>query len=484
MKDPNGKKIKYKPGERKKILLELKHSNCDDKNRYCKMCFECHSKDEPCKMLFKKLSSQRSKICYVSYAVITGNFQIECHACYTYDKTCPIHSELQPIIKDDMCNALAIFRDVSIMKSHSHLMNSYLIDKHFQIKTFGDSVYVSKEYFWNFDIGLCHPEQMSLMEDENVQICPFPPQEKAKTHYNKDKKTRALDDIACVKPMDSMETFIQDALLDTTFANTIVIGHGRKFLPLVYKALLKMTIQPVALRKANGLIRLISNVNNIKFTSIDSYLPKDFKSIYEESEEAVLFPHCVNHPDLYQLTNLPKNYFRSIEDSNDMIKKKENFYLNFIETDQSLEALLHEYLQAELTFLSNLCLKIEETGEAFQMCLQTSEKLKELPIISVFSQITQTSFFYAILTNYTMRFHEGFELFTTMCPEKGIYSGRTSIREFRYQMYQKHIKPNNDLVGSYLTSKPLMLGKGILLQKYLFKFQTHLFRISQIFEQL
>ena len=99
MKDPNGKKIKYKPGERKKILLELKHSNCDDKNRYCKMCFECHSKDEPCKMLFKKLSSQRSKICYVSYAVITGNFQIECHACYTYDKTCPIHSELQPIIK-------------------------------------------------------------------------------------------------------------------------------------------------------------------------------------------------------------------------------------------------------------------------------------------------------------------------------------------------------------------------------------------------
>ena len=136
----------------------------------------------------------------------------------------------------------------------------------------------------------------------NVQICPFPPQEKAKTNYNKDKKTRALDDIACVKPMDSMETFIQDALLDTTFANTIVIGHGRKFLPLIYKALLKMTIQPVALRKANGLIRLISNVNNIKFTSIDSYLPKDFKSIYEESEEAVFFHTvyiiqiCTNSP--------------------------------------------------------------------------------------------------------------------------------------------------------------------------------------------
>ena len=53
---------------------------------------------------------------------------------------------------------------------------------------------------------------------------------------------------------------------------------------------------------------------------------------------------------------------------------------------------MHDYLQTELTFLSNLCFKIEETGEAFQICLQKSEKLKELPIISVFSQITQTYF--------------------------------------------------------------------------------------------
>ena len=217
-----------------------------------------------------------------------------------------------------------------------------------------------------------------------------------------------MDDVACVKPMDSMETFIQDALLDTTFTNTIVIGHGRKFLSLVYRALMKMTIQPVAIRKANGLIRLISNVNNIKFATIDTYLPKDFKSIYEESEEAVLFPHCANHPDLYQLTSLPRNYFISIEDSNHLIEKKEKFYLDFLTTDQSIEALMHDYLQTELFFLSILCFKIEKTGEAFQICLQKSEKLKELPIISVFSHITQPSFFYAILTNYKMRFHEEF----------------------------------------------------------------------------
>ena len=158
---------------------------------------------------------------------------------------------------------------------------------------------MSQEYFWNFDTGFCDAEEISLhIEDEKVQLCSLSTPEKAKTYYNKDKKARGLDDVACVRPMDSMETFIQDALLDPTFANTIVIGHGRKFLSLVYRALMKMTIQPVAIRKANGLIRLISNVNNIKFATIDTYLPKDFKSMYEESEEAVLFPHCANHPDL------------------------------------------------------------------------------------------------------------------------------------------------------------------------------------------
>ena len=111
--------------------------------------------------------------------------------------------------------------------------------------------------------------------------------------------------------------------------------------------------------------------------------------MYEESEDAVLFPHCANHPDLYQFTSLPRNYFISIEDSNHLIEKKENFYVDFVNTDQSIKALLHDYLQTELTFLSNLCFKIEETGEAFQICLQKSEKLKK------------TANNFCVLTNYT-----------------------------------------------------------------------------------
>ena len=175
----------------------------------------------------------------------------------------------------------------------------------------------------------------------------------------------------------------------------------------------------------------------------------------------------------------------SIEDSDFMIEKKKKFHLDFLQNDQSLKELLHEYLQAEVAFLSNLCQKIEKTGEDFQNRLRNSDKLKELPIISVFSHVTHTSFFYAILTNYTLRFHNKFELFTSMNPEKSVYSGRTSKIEFQFQMYIKFERPNNELKGSYLSERPPMLGKEIpdVLDKTLKEaiyFQAHCF-ILRIF---
>ena len=122
---------------------------------------------------------------------------------------------------------------------------------------------------------------------------------------------------------------------------------------------------------------------------------------------------------------------------------------------------MHEYLITELTYLSNLCLKIEETGEAFQNCLKVSEKLRNLPIVSVFSYVTPTTFFFTILTNYTLRFHADFELYTTMNTENGIYSGNTSKEEFVFQNYTKFNQPTHELMGSYLTARPFMLGKEI-----------------------
>ena len=48
-----------------------------------------------------------------------------------------------------------------------------------------------------------------------------------------------------------------------------------------------------------------------------------------------------------------------------------------------------------------------------------------------------------------------------MDPEKGVYSGATSKKEFTFQMYMKHIRKDNDLKASYLTSRPFMLGREI-----------------------
>ena len=69
-------------------------------------------------MRFKKLQqeSKRSKTCYVSYAIASSNFEVECNECYTNDKICSLHHELQPVSSGDMCNVLNFFRDVSSKK--------------------------------------------------------------------------------------------------------------------------------------------------------------------------------------------------------------------------------------------------------------------------------------------------------------------------------------------------------------------------------
>ena len=103
------------PGQHR-LFLEL-HHRCNDNKKFCRMCVSSHTKEIPCKMRFKKLQpeAQRSKICYVSYAIASSNFEVNCNECYTNDKICSLHHELQPVSSGDMCNVLTTFRDVSSM---------------------------------------------------------------------------------------------------------------------------------------------------------------------------------------------------------------------------------------------------------------------------------------------------------------------------------------------------------------------------------
>ena len=43
-------------------------------------------------------------------------------------------------------------------------------------------------------------------------------------------------------------------------------------------------------------------------------------------------------------------------------------------------------------------------------------------------------------------------MYTVMNPENGAYSGDTSEKESQFQMYYKHLTPDAQLYGSYLTS--------------------------------
>ena len=213
-----------------------------------------------------------------------------------------------------------------------------------QINIEGKKAPLSKKYVWDFENNICKMEEESAdhscegsdAKNEN-KGCIKPTNQKAtcdvengvgkateitihskknakisnkvKTNYNVDRKDRGLDDIACVRPEDSMEQFIQEALLNPVFYNSTIIGQGRQFLSLVYKALLKLTVQPFPIRKEKSVVRLISKTNNLKFMSIDTYSPKDFKSIYEEDESAIYYPYCANHPDMYHMRTFKSNYF-------------------------------------------------------------------------------------------------------------------------------------------------------------------------------
>ena len=104
---------KYVPGSRKKLLLESHH--CDDNTYFCRMCITSHTKEDPCRMRFKKLQSEstKSKLCFVSYAIMSNDFKENCYVCYKSNKICPSHHGLRQLSSDDMCNALTTFRDVS-----------------------------------------------------------------------------------------------------------------------------------------------------------------------------------------------------------------------------------------------------------------------------------------------------------------------------------------------------------------------------------
>ena len=94
------------------------------------------------------------------------------------------------------------------------------------------------------------------------------------------------------------------------------------------------------------------------------------------------------------------NYFFSVLDSPEIVQKKKAFFEEKYQTSEdTLGILFQKYLHFEVLSLMNECLSLEEIGSQLQNNLSI-ELQQQLPIVSPFSKLTLTEYFYTILTNY------------------------------------------------------------------------------------
>ena len=204
----------------KKLLLQT--HICNEETVFCRQCLTTHKKQDPCKMRFKKLQkeSQKANICYVSYTMISDNFNVDCWECYKNEMSCELHQKLRPY---NMCNALIILRKVSLILSRIFVTrtknNLYKLLIH-QVHNGSGNACQTKEYYWNFDSGSCDTGKTTLHWEPGTKAVPSC-SGKAKTNFNGDKKSRGLNDIVRVNPKDAMECFVKDTLIDPSFCNTV-----------------------------------------------------------------------------------------------------------------------------------------------------------------------------------------------------------------------------------------------------------------------
>ena len=78
-------------------------------------------------------------------------------------------------------------------------------------------------------------------------------------------------------------------------------------------------------------------------------------------------------------------------------------YSTYENSDLSLAELLSDFLHFEVKKLMEICLEIDEMGHELQNRLNVANsQIPNLPIVSIFSRPTTTSFFYCLLTNHTL----------------------------------------------------------------------------------
>ena len=264
----------------KESLLEHHfQKGCENKDRHCKICLDDHEFRDICKMRFKKFKQQkRPKLCFVSFSICDSNENlIDCLQCVQTEKTCVVHAQFANIELNGRCNFISTLREIGNFGSFNH-----------------------EDYYFPNHADNCLQETIGTISSSQFTNNEKTDSNRQKTNYNQFKKQISLEDIVDIDAQDSLEYFLQKALQEESFCNSMIIGHGKTFLGLIFTALLNFNIEPSkVLRKSQTLIRIETDVNNLTFINADIFLPKSFDTLLEEDDDGFFYPTILNYEALY-----------------------------------------------------------------------------------------------------------------------------------------------------------------------------------------
>ena len=188
--------------------------------------------------------------------------------------------------------------------------------------------FISGSYGQSYDLEVYIDDSVSSISGLKTQFSSqiIVDSSKRKGRYNTVSKDRGIEAIRNANPRDSLEFFIQKAILTTSYCNGLLVGQGNSYLNVILNALKYFNIEPkLALRNHQKIIRIEINENNLTFLIADMFLHTSFKTILQDLEDPIFFRTTINCKSLYETKNPPMNYFFSVLDSPEIVQSKSIF---------------------------------------------------------------------------------------------------------------------------------------------------------------
>ena len=397
----------------KKTYKYFKNSphRCDDTTIFCKCCRTRHNKFHMCKMRIQKPILGQPKLVFVGLATRNPS-ALTCMKCLSLgDSKCIGHSSLPENVGIfESCNAFSTMEEIEDQK----FVLTYHSDTELNLKDQGET------FFLNY-----------LKVDQKCKS-------RSENEYG---QTSLLNQFIENNPL---KQFIRRCLTDRKYKDAIIIGRGG-FLHFIFVELLALRAKLTNyLKRGSTLMMLQAQRNNLKFISLDLFLGIQLEL---EDRKEHYYPCNLNWPDHYDLNDIPDpEYFILTKFSSDVCRRIESYVANH-PGNWSMRQCLKDYLKEEVVSLMTIALAVNDYGIELQKHL--IEKLNiDVALSSPFSYFSFPSFYYVLMQNFQL---SKFHLVAAKEPERGKCDYSTSKLQFKYEMFLKEKKPQNDLQSCYIS---------------------------------